>query len=96
MAWLLAPLALLFERFVGYPAPIFRAIGHPVTWMGALIDWLEKRLNSGANRRAKGLAMLVLLLLSCVAISLLVVAVTRRIPFGWVLEAVLALSLIHI
>ena len=40
MAWLLAPLALLIERVLGYPPPLFKAIGHPVTWMGALIGWL--------------------------------------------------------
>ena len=94
MAWLLAPLALLIERFVGYPPRLFRLIGHPVTWIGALITWLEVRLNTGDNRRLKGVAMLVLLLLTGLAISLLVVAVTRRIPFGWVIEAILASTLL--
>jgi adenosylcobinamide-phosphate synthase len=94
MAWLLAPLALLIERLVGYPPPLFKAIGHPVTWMGALINWLEKHLNTGANRRMKGVAALLLLLLTGLAISLLIIAVTRRIPFGWVLEAVLASTLL--
>ncbi|MEO6013554.1 MAG: adenosylcobinamide-phosphate synthase CbiB [Devosia sp.] len=94
MAWLLAPLALLIERFVGYPAPLFKAIGHPVTWIGALITWFERRLNTGANRRLKGAAMLLLLLLTCLAISLVIVSITRRIPFGWVLEAALASSLL--
>lgn len=94
MAWLLAPLALLIERFAGYPPPLFKLIGHPVTWMGALINWFEARLNTGANRRLKGVVMLILLLLTGLAISLLILAVTRRIPFGWVLEAILASSLI--
>jgi adenosylcobinamide-phosphate synthase len=94
MAWLLAPLALLIERLVGYPPQLFKVIGHPVTWMGALITWLETRLNSGDNRRLKGVAMLALLLLTSLAISLLIVAITRRIPFGWVLEAVIAASLL--
>ena len=94
MAWLLAPLALLIERFVGYPPQLFKLIGHPVTWMGALIAWFEARLNTGSNRRLKGIVMLVLLLLTGLAVSLLIVAITRRIPFGWVLEAILASSLI--
>jgi adenosylcobinamide-phosphate synthase len=94
MAWLLAPLALLIERAVGYPPRLFRLIGHPVTWMGALITWLDTRLNQGANRRLKGAVMLLLLLLTGLAISLLVVAVTRRVPFGWVLEALIASSLL--
>ncbi len=94
MAWLLAPLALLVERTVGYPPALFRAIGHPVSWAGALIAWLEARLNAGAHRRARGVALLVLLLASGLAASLLIVAITRRIPFGWGLEALLASTLL--
>lgn len=94
MAWLLAPLALLIERVVGYPPALFRLIGHPVTWMGALIGWLEARLNQGEGRRLKGVVLLLLLLGTCLAVSLIVVAVTRRVPFGWVVEAILASSLL--
>ena len=94
MAWLLAPLALLIERAFGYPPALFKLIGHPVIWMGALITWLEARLNSGHRRRWKGIVMLALLLATGLAVSLLVIAVTRRIPFGWVLEAILASSLL--
>ncbi len=94
MAWMLAPLALLLERLAGYPVPLFKAIGHPVTWMGALIGWLEARLNGGANRRLKGVLMLALLLGAGLAVSLLIVFATRQIPFGWVIEAVLASSLL--
>ncbi|MDP3553787.1 MAG: cobalamin biosynthesis protein, partial [Methylocystis sp.] len=32
-----ALLALAIEAGAGYPDAIFRRIGHPVTWMGALI-----------------------------------------------------------
>jgi adenosylcobinamide-phosphate synthase len=94
MAWLLAPLALLIERIVGYPPPLFRLIGHPVSWMGALISWLEKGLNNGESRRLKGIMLLLLLLLTVLAISLLVIAVTRRLPVGWALEALLASTLL--
>ena len=94
MAWLLAPLALLIERVIGYPPPLFRLMGHPVTWIGAHISWFEKRLNTGENRRLKGILMLGLLVLTALAAGLLVMAVTRRIPFGFVLEAVQASSLL--
>jgi adenosylcobinamide-phosphate synthase len=47
------------EAAVGYPALIYRAIGHPVTWIGALIAGLDNRLNTpvrtDANRRALGI-----------------------------------------
>jgi adenosylcobinamide-phosphate synthase len=94
VGWLLTPLALLIERVAGYPTWLYGAIGHPVTWIGALISWLEARLNRGENRRRKGVAMLLLLLLTALAIGLLAVAVTRRVPFGWVLEAALASTLL--
>ncbi len=91
----LAPLALLIERLLGYPRPVLKLIGHPVIWIGALISWLETRLNvAGRDRRLMGLLMLALLLGTGLAVSLLVIAVTRRIPFGWVIEAILATSLI--
>jgi adenosylcobinamide-phosphate synthase len=41
----------------------------------------------------KGVLLLVLLLLTATALGLLIVAVTRRIPFGWILEALLASTL---
>lgn len=94
MAWLLAPLALLIERIIGYPPRLFRLVGHPVTWVGGLITWLEARLNHAGNRRLKGTVMLLLVLLTGLAIALLIVAVTRRFPFGWVLEALIASSLL--
>lgn len=94
MAWLLAPLALLIERVAGYPPWLYRAVGHPVTWIGALILWLEARLNAGDRRRPKGVALLLLLLLTVLAVGLLVIAITRRVPFGWVLESLLASTLL--
>ena len=38
-------IAMLVELCVGYPATLHRAIGHPVTWMGRLIAWLDRALN---------------------------------------------------
>jgi adenosylcobinamide-phosphate synthase len=56
-------IALAFEAVAGYPAWLFARIGHPVTWMGALIAGLEKRLNrldlSVPIRRGRGIAALV-------------------------------------
>ena len=52
--------ALLAEAACGYPAPVFRAVSHPVVWMGALIGGLDRRLNRG-TRAAGVLALAVLL-----------------------------------
>lgn len=58
--------ALLVEAAFGYPDALFRRIGHPVTWAGALIAALDRRLNRAADppalRRANGVRALALLL----------------------------------
>ncbi|GBR45588.1 adenosylcobinamide-phosphate synthase CbiB [Neokomagataea thailandica] len=41
----LTTMAYILERMIGYPNRVFRIIGHPVTWMGALITQLEQTLN---------------------------------------------------
>ncbi|MDE3174838.1 MAG: cobalamin biosynthesis protein CobD [Pseudomonadota bacterium] len=58
----LAVAALLIEAAVGYPQPLYREIGHPVTWIGALLSALEARLNRGPARRLKGALALAALL----------------------------------
>jgi adenosylcobinamide-phosphate synthase len=62
----LALTALMLEAAIGYPAVVYRAIGHPVTWMGGLLTWLETRLNrpsmSGGGRRLCGIAAVAVLL----------------------------------
>jgi adenosylcobinamide-phosphate synthase len=59
------PLALsaaVVEALIGYTAPLYRAIGHPVTWMGWWLAQLEARLNRAdagfAARRAAGVVAL--------------------------------------
>jgi adenosylcobinamide-phosphate synthase len=65
MAVTLACLAVLIEAAVGYPDGLVRAIGHPVTWIGALIGALDRSLNHDtmrdAGRRAAGVLALVIL-----------------------------------
>lgn len=89
----LAPLALLLERLVGYPRPLYTAIRHPVVWMGALISWLDQRLNKGTGKGRGILALLVLLLVTA-AITVPLTIGLRWIPFGWIVEAILATSLL--
>jgi len=57
-------LALAVEAACGYPDRLYRALGHPVTWIGALIAGLDGRLNRGgpARRRAMGVVGLLTLL----------------------------------
>ena len=69
----LALAALIVEALIGYPAPLYRAIGHPVTWMGRWLAWLEAALNradaASATRRAAGVLALCLYLAPVALIS---------------------------
>lgn len=61
-----ALIALAIEAAVGWPAPLYAAIGHPVTWIGRAITALDRRLNreaeSFAARKVAGVAALAILL----------------------------------
>ena len=43
---------LLIELAFGYPDRLFRAIGHPVTWIGRLISFLDRKLNRATDSDA--------------------------------------------
>src|SRR5690348_8050880 len=61
--WLLVA-ALIVEACVGYPSAVYRAIRHPVVWIGIAIDALERRWNrpefGDGARRALGIVTVVL------------------------------------
>jgi adenosylcobinamide-phosphate synthase len=88
----LALAACLIEAAAGYPAPLYRAVGHPVTWMGAWLDWLEARLNRPAQvfarRRRAGIVALALYLAPVAALAW---GATRLAPDGLLGFAALAL-----
>src|SRR5690349_24778037 len=58
----LALVAVAIEVAVGYPEPLYRAIGHPVTWIGRLIAWADDVWNSPTasfeQRRGMGVVLL--------------------------------------
>jgi adenosylcobinamide-phosphate synthase len=98
MAAPLALLALLFELMVGYPTALARSIGHPVTWMGQLITWLDRRLNRDdaspeARRRAGGVALLVLLVVVGL-VALVVEQTLLLLPLGLLFAAIAASTML--
>ncbi len=94
----LALVGLAIEALIGYPAPLYRAIGHPVTWMGRWLEILEALFNqpllSFAARRALGV---VALCLTLAPVALVAWAATRALishgAFGFAVLALLAASL---
>jgi len=98
MSPLLALLALLIEVVVGYPDRLVRAIGHPVTWIGALIAALDRMLNretlgDAARRAAGGVAVLVLLGV-VVGVTVGLERGLLLLPYGLVAVALLASTLL--
>ena len=93
-----AALALLFERFVGYPRLIFEHISHPVVWMGQLVTWLDRHLNPGGVHATEGrvrgalaLAAALVITAGCAAVISWVLA---GLPLGWLAEILIASSLV--
>ena len=82
----LALIAVATEAAVGYPDGLYRRIGHPVTWIGALIAWCDKSWNSETlshdERRWRGIYTLVLLLAVAVLAGLAIVAVLEQFFHG--------------
>lgn len=99
MSILIAFLSLAIERALGYPDWLFRAIGHPVTWFGRLISFLDRRLNratdSDALRRRRGVfALLVIVLVPAAIAFVLQIVLWQIFPTGMVITAILATSLL--
>ena len=90
--FLIAAVALVIEAAAGYP--LYSLIGHPVTWMGALLSALEARLNRGAHRRLAGAATLFILLAAATLPALALQALLGRSWLGVLALAALASSLV--
>jgi adenosylcobinamide-phosphate synthase len=90
-------LALLIELMLGYPDWLVRSIGHPVTWIGRLIEALDHKLNheqdAPARRRAAGAIALVALIAVAGVVGFALQHNLPRLPFGLLVLAVLASTL---
>lgn len=97
MFFALAFLSLLIERLVGYPDWLFKRIGHPVTWIGSLIAFLDRKWNrqddSFSRRKVMGVAALTAFLGATVLIAFSLQSVLLSLPFGLLLVALLGASL---
>jgi adenosylcobinamide-phosphate synthase len=98
----LAAVALGIEALFGYPQALYRGVGHPVTWIGRLIGFLEAHLNeseaSPLRRRVLGAIALGLLLLvagvSAQALTSVVRAWVKPETLGFVILALAASTLL--
>ncbi len=75
-------LAMALDAAVGWPDRLYRRIGHPVVWIGALISMLEARLNAGAPGRRRATGALTVALV-CAAVVVPALWVQAVLPGGW-------------
>ncbi|MDD2868379.1 adenosylcobinamide-phosphate synthase CbiB [Neomegalonema sp.] len=77
-------LAMAIDALIGWPDRLFRRIGHPVTWLGALIGALERGLNrldlNPLRRRILGTAAA---LAAISAAALPALAISTALPETW-------------
>ena len=101
----LALIAMVIELCLGYPQPLVRTIGHPVTWIGGLIGALDRALNpapfptplAGEGKlraRVRGIIAVLVVLAIVGSIALLVEREFFRLPFGLLFTALIASTLI--
>ncbi len=93
MSFLAAALALLIERFVGYPKAVYALIGHPVEWIGKLIGWLDYKFNlEEDSAKESRLAGVLTIFMVCVTVALPAVIIqlfTAHYMFGWIANALI-------
>jgi hypothetical protein len=97
MSAALALLAMLIELCVGYPERLTRAIGHPVTWIGRLIEQCDRHLNreiASGLRRIMGTLAIVVLLGVIGAIAFVAQSLLLRLPYGLIALAALASTMV--
>ena len=93
-----ALLATALERLFGYPDVLQRLVGHPVEWLGRLIQWLDDALNTApqeeAAGRLRGAAALALLLAAAIIPAWFVTRLFAGVTGGAVIEAIVATAFI--
>src|ERR1700746_987653 len=91
-------IAMLIELCLGSPRAVQRAIGHPVTWIGRLIAWLDRRLNRETAtpwaRRAAGVAAILILLAVVGVIAGLLQFTLLRVALGILATGLVASTLV--
>jgi adenosylcobinamide-phosphate synthase len=91
--WLLVAV-LIVEACVGYPLAVYRAIRHPVVWIGIALDALERRWNrpefGDETRRALGVVTVVVVAGGAAAIGYVVQLLAGQVSFGSALIVLVA------
>jgi len=97
-ALLIVVAALLIDAAFGDPDWLWKRLAHPVVLIGALIGWLDARLNreewSEPRSKAAGVVALIAVIAVAAAVGILLEAPLRQTSGGWGVVAALAATLI--
>jgi adenosylcobinamide-phosphate synthase len=93
---LLAALAL--EPLLGEARGLLGKLPHPVRLIGGLVALLDGKLNrehrSEAERRRRGILLVIIVCASSAALGTAAAWLSRHVPFGWLLELALMITLL--
>ncbi|RVT82145.1 cobalamin biosynthesis protein [Rhodobacteraceae bacterium CCMM004] len=87
---LLLLVALALDAALGEPRWLWDRVPHPAVLIGRVIGWADNAWNRGAQRRAKGVALVILLVAGSIALG----GVLAALPFGPVWEVLIAAILL--
>ena len=91
-------IACLLDIMIGWPNWLYSRIGHPVTWIGALISALESRLNTGSDIRQfwTGAVTTVFVVFLVGGLALILQYILPESPVGLILGGALAWPLVSV
>jgi adenosylcobinamide-phosphate synthase len=82
--------AMVLDALLGEPDVLWKRAQHPAVLLGRLVGVLDKTLNTGSARRARGVLAVALLVGAAWSAAWLV----SLIPFGWAIEIFLGFTLL--
>jgi adenosylcobinamide-phosphate synthase len=94
MSFIAAALAMLIENLVGYPRALQDRFRHPVQWIGDLIGYYDRLLNTQTDDQVKGrtegVIALSIVVLAAAVPAVILQMLFMQLPYGWVGIAFLA------
>ena len=91
-------IAIFIDILIGDPAWLYRYVPHPVVIIGKAIEISEHRMNNPKNSRITGILLGTLLSIGIIALTIAIGLILSRtlgqVSHGWIIESILASSLI--
>jgi adenosylcobinamide-phosphate synthase len=90
--------ALVVDAAFGDPEWLYRLVSHPAVMFGRCIDagerWLYRSEATGVALRLRGGLLTLIIVIGAYGTGLVISLVLERVPGGWILEAIVASSMI--